>query len=238
MIQVDGLSKIYRVAEKQPGLAGTLRHFVRRRTRDVTAVQDDIAQVKAACGGDLDRLVRELNGRTPLRASALLFTIFAVIAAIFIWAWITEIDDVTRAPGRVVPAGDLQLVQAADAGVIRAIFVEEGDIVEAGASLVELDGLIQTSQLDREVQRAIALQARISFNHFQLNKICRSNRQRSTIIQGDRINILLLQPFNSISYGCFVSGMLLERTIGHHKVPELAIGVQVLHVIVHYISSF
>ena len=40
MIQVEGLSKIYRVAEKQPGLAGTLRHFVRRRTRDVMAVQD------------------------------------------------------------------------------------------------------------------------------------------------------------------------------------------------------
>jgi len=67
---------------------------------------------------DLDRLVRELNGRTPLRASALLFTIFAVIAAVFIWAWATEIDDVTRAPGRVVPAGDVQRVQAAEAGVI------------------------------------------------------------------------------------------------------------------------
>ena len=40
MIQVDGLNKIYRVAEKQPGFAGTLRHFVRRRTRDVMAVQD------------------------------------------------------------------------------------------------------------------------------------------------------------------------------------------------------
>ena len=40
MIQVQGLSKTYRVAEKQPGLAGTLRHFIRRRTRDVTAVQD------------------------------------------------------------------------------------------------------------------------------------------------------------------------------------------------------
>ena len=40
MIQVEGRSKIYRVAEKQPGLAGTLRHFIRRRTRDVTAVQD------------------------------------------------------------------------------------------------------------------------------------------------------------------------------------------------------
>ena len=40
LISVSELSKTYRVAEKQPGLAGTLRHFIRRRTRDVTAVQD------------------------------------------------------------------------------------------------------------------------------------------------------------------------------------------------------
>ena len=40
LISVDGLSKCYRVAVKQPGLAGTLRHFIRRRTRDVMAVQD------------------------------------------------------------------------------------------------------------------------------------------------------------------------------------------------------
>lgn len=110
---------------------------------------------------DLDRLVDELRGRTPLRASALLFTIFAVILAVVIWAWATEIDDVTRAPGRVVPAGDVQRVQAAEAGVIRAVFVDEGDLVEAGTPLVELDALVQTSQLDREIQRALALEARI-----------------------------------------------------------------------------
>ncbi len=40
MIQVEGLSKTYRVASKQPGLAGTLRHFVRRRTREVAAVRE------------------------------------------------------------------------------------------------------------------------------------------------------------------------------------------------------
>lgn len=110
---------------------------------------------------DLDRLVQEMKGRTPLRASSLLVTIFAAIAAVFIWAWLTELDDVTRAPGRIVPASDIQRVQAAEAGVIRAVFVEEGAIVEAGAPLVELDGLVQNSQLDREVQRATALQAKI-----------------------------------------------------------------------------
>ncbi|MFM7086830.1 MAG: ATP-binding cassette domain-containing protein [Cyanobium sp.] len=40
MIAVQGLGKTYRVADKRPGLAGTLRHFVQRRHREVHAVQD------------------------------------------------------------------------------------------------------------------------------------------------------------------------------------------------------
>ena len=40
IIDVQGLGKTYRVADKQPGLAGTVRHFLRRRTRDVQAVRD------------------------------------------------------------------------------------------------------------------------------------------------------------------------------------------------------
>ena len=110
---------------------------------------------------DLNRLVTEMKGRTSLGASALLITICAIIGGVLFWAWITEIDDVTRAPGRVVPAGDVQQVQAVEEGVIRAVLVEEGARVKAGDALVELDGLVQTSQLDREVQRAIALEARI-----------------------------------------------------------------------------
>lgn len=63
---------------------------------------------------------------------------------------------------RMVPAGDVQVIQAADAGVIRSILVEAGDIVAAGDPLVELDGIVQASQLDRQVQRALALRARIA----------------------------------------------------------------------------
>ncbi len=40
VVLASGLSKTYRVADKQPGLAGTLRHFLRRRSRDLVAVQD------------------------------------------------------------------------------------------------------------------------------------------------------------------------------------------------------
>lgn len=112
--------------------------------------------------GDLDALERELRGRTPLGASALLFTIVGVIAAAVLWASFTWIDDVTRASGKVVPAGDVQVVQATEEGLIRRVFVAEGQEVAAGDPLVELDSLVQESQLKREMQRALALQAQIA----------------------------------------------------------------------------
>ena len=38
IIRASGLSKTYRISEKQPGLAGTIQHLLRRRHRDVVAV--------------------------------------------------------------------------------------------------------------------------------------------------------------------------------------------------------
>ena len=40
IVEARGLSKQFRVADKQPGMAGTLRHLVRRRYRDVAAVRE------------------------------------------------------------------------------------------------------------------------------------------------------------------------------------------------------
>ena len=40
IVRAQGLGKTYLVADKQPGLAGTLRHFVSRRERAIEAVRD------------------------------------------------------------------------------------------------------------------------------------------------------------------------------------------------------
>ena len=39
IVLAQGLSKTYRIAEKQPGLKGTFRHLLRRRYRDLEAVK-------------------------------------------------------------------------------------------------------------------------------------------------------------------------------------------------------
>jgi membrane fusion protein, adhesin transport system len=111
---------------------------------------------------DLDALAREIKGRSGLQASLLLGAIVALIVAAIVWAAVTEIDDVTRGDGRIVPSQNVQMLQAAEPGVLSALHVAEGDVVQAGDLVMELDGTLMTSQLDQEVQRTIALRAQIA----------------------------------------------------------------------------
>lgn len=111
---------------------------------------------------DFETLAREMRGRSPLRSSMLLFSILALIAAVGVWAAIAEVDDVTRGDGRVVPSRSIQVIQAAETGVLQALHVAEGEVVEEGELLMELDRTLLASQLDQEMQRAWGLMARIA----------------------------------------------------------------------------
>lgn len=110
---------------------------------------------------DLERLAREMRGGSPLRGSLLLGLILLFLITAWVWAARTEIDDVTRAEGRIVPSRDVQVIQATEPGVLQALHVREGEVVDEGAILMELDGTQLASQLDQEQQRAFGLMARI-----------------------------------------------------------------------------
>jgi ABC-2 type transport system ATP-binding protein len=47
IVSVENLSKVYPVAVKEPGLKGTLQHFLRRTYREVKAVQDVSFEIEA-----------------------------------------------------------------------------------------------------------------------------------------------------------------------------------------------
>lgn len=111
---------------------------------------------------EFERLVRDLRGPSSLRASLLLVLVIACLATGFAWAALTEIDDVTRAEGRVVPVRDVQIIQSAETAVLQHVHVREGEVVEAGALLMELDGTMLSSDLDQGRARAAAIEARMA----------------------------------------------------------------------------
>jgi hemolysin D len=87
---------------------------------------------------------------TPL-SPTLRFTAWALcglIAAAVIWASLAHIDMVAVADGKVVPLGQVKVVQPLETAMIRAIHVDEGDHVAAGQLLVDLDPTEARADLD------------------------------------------------------------------------------------------
>lgn len=68
-----------------------------------------------------------------------IFTMACGIIIIVLWAGLSKIDQVTRAPARIIAAERTQVIQAPDAGLITKLHVREGDVVNTGQSLVTLE---------------------------------------------------------------------------------------------------
>jgi hemolysin D len=63
------------------------------------------------------------------------------------WATFGEIDIVASATGRIIPNGRTKLIQPFETGVVRAIHVHDGQIVQAGDVLIELDPTMNQAEL-------------------------------------------------------------------------------------------
>lgn len=84
--------------------------------------------------------LQEIEATPPSRALAtLLWALVSLGAALFVWALVARLDIVATAPGRLVPASQVKLVQAAESGIVREILVRDGDRVMAGQVLLRLD---------------------------------------------------------------------------------------------------
>jgi hemolysin D len=82
-------------------------------------------------------------GRIMMAAVGLLLVIAIV------WASVSSIDIVATASGRVIPSGQIKLIQPLQIGVVKAIAVSDGDHVRAGDILVELDPTTNAADRDR-----------------------------------------------------------------------------------------
>lgn len=69
----------------------------------------------------------------------ILWSLLAFLAIAIAWSCLGHIDVVAAAQGKLIPRGRVKVIQAADAGVVRAIRVTDGQAVKAGEPLIVLD---------------------------------------------------------------------------------------------------
>lgn len=75
----------------------------------------------------------------------LMLALCALFTVSLIWSIVGKVDVVAVASGRVVPSGNVKVIQPIEIGIVRAIHVRNGQRVRAGQLLVELDPTIATA---------------------------------------------------------------------------------------------
>jgi hemolysin D len=84
-------------------------------------------------------------------------SIVALLVLFVIWALVGEVNIVASAQGKILPGSRVKVVQPLQKGVIKKIFVKEGETVTQGQALIELDATrtgADEKRLDSELLNA------------------------------------------------------------------------------------
>ena len=83
-----------------------------------------------------------------------MWTILALLVIAIIWSFVGTINEVAVANGKVIPTGEVKTIQSKNKGIVKKIYVKEGDYVKAGDVLVELDATSAGADLASLKKRA------------------------------------------------------------------------------------
>lgn len=105
-----------------------------------------------------------LSSAVLLRSSAstriVLWSFTLLVLWLLAWAGIAEIDELTRGAGKVIPSGQVQVVQNLEGGIVSEIMVEEGEIVHKGQPLLKIHDVKFVSSLEESKINYFELKAK------------------------------------------------------------------------------
>ncbi|HJV54147.1 MAG TPA: HlyD family type I secretion periplasmic adaptor subunit [Noviherbaspirillum sp.] len=127
-------------------------HWITRLWRDESQQEADRDFVR-----DADRFMIQ---QEPLRARILLRALLGVVLLFILWAAVVSIDEVTKGDGKVIPSRQLQVLQSLDGGIVSNIAVAEGQQVEAGQLLLQIDSTRFESSVRENRAQYLSLAAR------------------------------------------------------------------------------
>ncbi len=103
---------------------------------------------RASSGGAVNRAKEFERARAPKLAARIALSLSVMVACLIALAAHTGVPNVTRAPGEILPKGHYSQIETLGGGIVEAIHVTEGQIVDAGTPLVDLRQPDLARQLD------------------------------------------------------------------------------------------
>ena len=135
-------------------------------------------QPKVSTTSDWSESIQTVLEQPPAALPSRLVFFGLVFFGVFsLWAWVGNIQEVSRATGQLIPEGETYKVEPTAAGKVNQIMVKEGDVVNQGDLLFGLEATSIESEIARLVQTANATRQELA----QVQQmIVRTSAERAT----------------------------------------------------------
>ena len=80
-----------------------------------------------------------IMAQSPRGGRAIIWVVLALVVLFTVWAYYSEIEQVTRGDGKVVPSTQIQVVQNFEGGILSEIMIDVGQLVKKGQLLLRID---------------------------------------------------------------------------------------------------
>ncbi len=98
---------------------------------------------------DFKPIITEIEERPPNPLGTyFLWTIISLMVVVLLGLYLVKVDVVVTARGKIIPVGDIKVMQPLDTGVVTGIHVKEGDFVKKGAIILEIDPSVDMADLE------------------------------------------------------------------------------------------
>ena len=93
------------------------------------------------------------NEKVRFSSHLLVGGLVLTLVTFVVWANFAVLDQITRGEGKVIPSSSTQIIQNLDGGTLSALMIRDGDIVEKGQVLAQIENTKAQSNLSELQQR-------------------------------------------------------------------------------------
>ncbi|WPN55299.1 HlyD family type I secretion periplasmic adaptor subunit [Pseudomonas sp. P9_2] len=93
------------------------------------------------------------------RSTRIIGSLVLIVLILGTWAWLGRLDEVSKGDGKVIPSSHEQVIQSLEGGILAELNVAEGDLVEQGQVLAQLDPTKSESNVEESAARYRAVLA-------------------------------------------------------------------------------
>ena len=107
-------------------------------------------------------LQESLLAQSTPGAAWMLYLSAVIVATGLSWAYLARVEEITQGSGKIISKSREQVIQSLEGGILSQLDVSEGDVVQKGQTLLQIDPTRATSSYREVLSKSIGLKAAIA----------------------------------------------------------------------------